>query len=273
MNQQLRERTVQRLKSGSLDIVVATDVAARGLDVARISHVLNFDLPTELEAYVHRIGRTGRAGREGKAIALVSHKDKRLLRAIERHTRKAMTEAQLPTQAQLAERRVAAFKQRIAATLAEEDLAFYAELVTDIQREHQLPPKAVAAALARLLDSDQALQPAGEDRLAQPLREHRPAGNDSGEPRRPRQRKQRDADIDMVRYRIAVGREHGVAPRQIVGAIANEAGIEGRHIGHIKLFDDYSTVDLPQGMPKEIYRHLKKVWVCGRQLAIQRVDA
>jgi ATP-dependent RNA helicase DeaD len=276
MNQQLRERTVERLKNGALDIVVATDVAARGLDVTRISHVLNYDLPTDLEAYVHRIGRTGRAGREGKAIALVSHKDKRLLRAIERHTRKTMTEAQLPSQAQLAERRVAAFKHRIAGVLANEDLAFYTELVTDIQREHQLPPKAVAAALACLLDADKALQPREDDRLAQVST--RPRGGDraaprsqSDEPRRARQQ-QRVDDVDMVRYRIAVGREHGVAPRQIVGAIANEAGIEGRHIGHIKLFDDHSTVDLPNGMPKEIFRHLKKVWVCGRQLAIQRID-
>jgi ATP-dependent RNA helicase DeaD len=276
MNQQLRERTVERLKNGGLDIVVATDVAARGLDVTRISHVLNFDLPTDLEAYVHRIGRTGRAGREGKAIALVSHKDKRLLRAIERHTRKAMTEAQLPSQAQLAERRVAGFKQRVAEMLASEDLAFYSELVTDIQREHQLPPKAVAAALACLLDADKALQPRADDRLSQAAARHqggeRAARSPVGDTRRARQRQPGGDDIDMVRYRIAVGREHGVAPRQIVGAIANEAGIEGRHIGHIKLFDDHSTVDLPEGMPKEIFRHLKKVWVCGRQLAIQRID-
>ncbi len=280
MNQQLRERTVDRLKKGSLDIVVATDVAARGLDVSRITHVLNFDLPTDLEAYVHRIGRTGRAGREGKAIALVSHKDKRLLRAIERHTRKPMTEAELPTQAQLAERRVAAFKKQVAERLVSADLAFYTELVTTIQREHELPPKAVAAALASLLDADKRLQAKEEESLMRaPRRDNdRPPRGERRAPRAegrgersPRERRPRPDDSNMVSYRIAVGREHGVAPRQIVGAIANEAGIEGRHIGRIELFDKHSTVDLPGGMPKEVFHHLKNVWVCGQKLAISRV--
>jgi ATP-dependent RNA helicase DeaD len=285
MNQQMRERTVDRLKKGSLDIVVATDVAARGLDVARITHVLNFDLPTDLESYVHRIGRTGRAGREGKAIALVSHKDKRLLRAIERHTRKPMTEAELPTQAVLAERRGVAFKKKVAEVLASDDLEFYTKLVTDIQREHELPPKAVSAALACLLDADKRLQPREEEAFTRPQRRDRDGdrkapgerrnsrfeGRDNRESRPPRERRPRDRDANMVSYRIAVGREHGVAPRQIVGAIANEAGIEGRNIGHIKLFDKHSTVDLPDGMPKEIFHHLKNVWVCGQKLAISKI--
>jgi ATP-dependent RNA helicase DeaD len=280
MNQQMRERTVDRLKKGSLDIVVATDVAARGLDVTRITHVLNFDLPTDLESYVHRIGRTGRAGRTGKAIALVSHKDKRLLRAIERHTRKPMTEAELPTQAQLAERRGEAFKKKVAEILVSEDLEFYTKLVTDIQREHELPPKAVSAALACLLDADKRLQPREEEAFVKPkFREagERSAGGERFKrkegpaERNTRARKQRDRDANMVSYRIAVGREHGVAPRQIVGAIANEAGIEGRNIGRIELFDKHSTVDLPGGMPKEIFHHLRNVWVCGQKLAISRV--
>jgi len=284
MNQQMRERTVDRLKKGSLDIVVATDVAARGLDVTRITHVLNFDLPTDLESYVHRIGRTGRAGREGKAIALVSHKDKRLLHSIERHTRKNMTEMQLPNQAQLAERRVAAFKKKVTEALAGDGLAFYEQLVTDIQRDNEVPPKAVAAALARLLDADQGLQPKAEESYARPQqrteRAARPERSDSRSPRfearqssAPRERRPRSSDVNMVSYRIAVGREHGVAPRQIVGAIANEAGIEGRNIGHIRLFDTHSTVDLPGGMPKEVVQHLKNVWVCGQKLAIQKMDA
>jgi len=274
MNQALRERTVERLKSGSLNIVVATDVAARGLDVSRISHVLNFDLPTDLEAYVHRIGRTGRAGREGKAIALVSPKDKRLLRAIERHTRMPMTEAELPTQAQLAERRETAFKARVAEMLGSDDLEFYARLVTNIQRDHQLPAKDVAAALALMLDADKRLQPQPEESIAAPRRERaerRPEKGDKREARPVRERRQRDKDIDMVQYRIAVGRDHGVQPKHIVGAIANEAGMESRYIGHIKLHDDHSLVDLPNGMPKEIFHHLKKVRVCGHPLAIQKL--
>jgi len=281
MNQQMRERTVDRLKKGGLDIVVATDVAARGLDVSRITHVLNFDLPTDLESYVHRIGRTGRAGRQGKAIALVSHKDKRLLRSIERHTRMSMTEAQLPTPAQLAENRVAAFKKKVTEALASDGLAFYEQLVTDIQREQELPPKAVAAALARMLDADQGLQPKAEESFTRPQRAERPERSNTRAPRfegresagAPRERRPRDRDAGMVSYRIAVGREHGVAPRQIVGAIANEAGIEGRNIGHIKLFDTHSTVDLPGGMPKEIFQHLRNVWVCGQKLAITKLDA
>lgn len=280
MNQQMRERTVDRLKKGGLDIVVATDVAARGLDVTRITHVLNFDLPTDLESYVHRIGRTGRAGRKGKAIALVSHKDKRLLRSIERHTRMSMTEAQLPTPAQLAESRVAAFKNKVAEALAVDGLAFYEALVTDIQRDHELHPKALAAVLARMLDADQGLQAKPEDSFSRPThqRAERPerSGSRSMRPERdnsaPRERRPRDRDANMISYRIAVGREHGVAPRQIVGAIANEAGIEGRNIGHIRLFDTHSTVDLPDGMSKEVFQHLRNVWVCGQKLAITKLD-
>ncbi len=280
MNQQLRERTVDRLKKGGLDIVVATDVAARGLDVSRISHVLNFDLPTDLESYVHRIGRTGRAGREGKAIALVSSKDKRLLRAIERHTRKTMTEATLPTQAQLAERREAAFKEKVAGVLAsDEDLGFYTRLLTSIQRDHQLPAKDVGAALLAMIDADRQLQPQPEPPVKAPRgeRNERPqARNGRGTERResaPRERRVRDKgkDVDMVRYRIAVGRDHGVQPKHIVGAIANEAGMESRYIGHIKLHDDHSMVDLPDGMPKEIFQHLKRVRVCGHPLSIQKM--
>jgi ATP-dependent RNA helicase DeaD len=277
MNQQLRERTVERLRNGSLDIVVATDVAARGLDVARISHVLNFDLPTDLEAYVHRIGRTGRAGRQGKAIALVSHKDKRLLRAIERHTRMPMTEAELPTQAQLAERREVAFKARVAEVLGNGELDFYTRLVTSIQREHQLPAKDVAAALALMLDPEKRLQPQAEEPVQAQRRERGERRNerfDKGgkrEARPARERRAGDNDLNLVRYRIAVGRDHGVQPKHIVGAIANEAGVESRYIGHIKLHDDHSLVDLPEGMPKEIFHHLKKVRVCGKPLAIQRM--
>jgi len=269
MNQQMRERTVDRLKKGSLDIVVATDVAARGLDVTRISHVLNFDLPTDLESYVHRIGRTGRAGREGKAIALVSHKDKRLLRAIERHTRKTMTEAELPTQAQLAERREAAFKAKVAEVLAGGELDFYSRLVTSIQREHQVPAKDVAAALAMMLDAEQRLQPQPEAPMQAPRRERNERFDKSERP--VRERRPRDSDLNLVRYRIAVGRDHGVQPKHIVGAIANEAGVESRYIGQIKLHDDHSLVDLPDGMPKEIFHHLKNVWVCGQKLAIEKL--
>jgi len=293
MNQALREKTVERLKKGTLDIIVATDVAARGLDVERISHVVNYDIPYDTEAYIHRIGRTGRAGRAGTAILFVAPREKRMLYAIEKATRQPITPMQLPTRESIADKRIERFKQMITDSLESEELGFFEEIVESYQQEHDVGLAEVAAALAFLVQRDKPLVPPKE---AKPERRERPQ-----EPPRDKRRPERDARSapaeraertaekpaptkrrpkpesepapQMERYRIEVGLEHGVQPKNIVGAIANEAGVDSQYIGPIQLFDTYSLVDLPEGMPKGIYKHLRKVWVCGRQLRISRFSA
>ena len=300
MEQKQREQMIERLKNGKLDILVATDVAARGLDVERISHVINFDIPYDTEAYIHRIGRTGRAGRKGDAILFVAPRERRLLGAIEKASRHKMELLELPSTEMVNNARVAGFKQRITDTLATGDLAFMQSLVEQYQREHDVPALEVAAALAKLTLGDQPLLLAPERKEAQrggrgaesPARGER--GREPGErgergSREDAQHKRRDrfqrSDTpsergprrpapppeDMERYRIEIGHADGVTPANIVGAIANEAGIDGKHIGGIAIEDAYSMVDLPVGMPREIYRHLKKVWICGKQLRISRL--
>jgi ATP-dependent RNA helicase DeaD len=424
MNQEMCERTVERLKGGQLDILVATDVAARGLDVERVSHVVNFDIPTDPSAYVHRIGRTGRAGRAGKAILLVEPRERGLLRAIERTIRRPIPEMDVPSAAQLSASRVDRFTEQLRATLAEEDLDFFYRLVAHIAKEQELDLMAIAAALSFQLQRERPLEvkeaprerrestwretrrdqaddrwrpqpretggyrdreadrtgpgrervvgerpyrgsgavrddrgqgfgrrPERPDRQAErrpdwrpeqrpeqrPDRRFgrepdggrpgdgggyapRPAGPrpsydrplsererspderrqggerddrpfmrrepsrfpDDGSPRtaptrdreergpRP-QRRDRDGP-EMVRHRIEVGHRDGVTPREIVGAIANESGLEGRFIGAIDIQEDYSTVDLPAGMPRELFGHLKRVYVRGRPLRISVME-
>ena len=269
MNQALREQTVERLKRGALDIIVATDVAARGLDVSRLSHVVNYDIPYDTEAYVHRIGRTGRAGRRGDAILFVAPRERRMLRAIEQATGQRIERMRLPSQADVVDRRVERFKQRLSETLATEDLGFFRELVEEYVKQTDESPAAVAAALAFLLQEGRPLAPEPQaPEAAPPVR--RAAANPATE-RDLRARAARSARthaLPMVRYRMEVGRRHGVKPANIVGAIANEAGIDSRHIGAIDIQDAYSTVDLPEGMPGDIFRHLQKVWVCGRPLRL-----
>ncbi len=284
MNQQMREKTVDRIKKGSLDLVVATDVAARGLDVERISHVFNYDIPNDTESYVHRIGRTGRAGRKGEAILFVAPREKRMLHAIERATRQVITPMQLPSREQITGRRVDRFKGLISDTLETQELGFFEALIDGFQSEHNVGMSEIAAALAYLVQKDQPLQleeresrtprkerhePAERQQRAERPRRGERAESSERKPKRPRDRNQ--DEIPMDPYRIEVGTEHGVEPKHIVGAIANEAGIESQYIGHIKLFDTYSTIDLPEGMPKDVYKHLKRVWVCGRQLNISHL--
>jgi ATP-dependent RNA helicase DeaD len=274
MNQALREKTVDRLKSGALDIVVATDVAARGLDVERISHVINYDIPYDTEAYVHRIGRTGRAGRKGDAILFVAPRERRMLRAIEKATGQPITPMQLPTREAIADRRVAHFKQLITDTLGSEELDFFETLIDGYQSEHNVGLSEISAALAFLLQRERPLIPETPPGTERPARPERPHIEPREQRKAPREKRPGPGALEegMVRYRIEAGREHGVQPKHIVGAIANEAGIESRYIGHIKLYDTYSTVDLPAGMPKEIFRHLQKVWVCGRRLQLSVLE-
>ncbi|MGE0114188.1 MAG: DEAD/DEAH box helicase [Steroidobacteraceae bacterium] len=362
--QQQRERTVQRLRDGQLDILVATDVAARGLNVERISHVVNFDIPLDIESYVHRIGRTGRAGRSGEAILFVSPRERRMLAAIERATRQPIEHMEMPSVEAVNNQRIVKFKTRITETLENGELELFREVVEQFEREQNIPAIEIAAALAKMAQGKTPLllrtgsrerhadrdaprdgrsresqsprfearfEPRFEGRFegraerdqersvpvrapafaasegerpraekrefkkkefqaeagAALVRERRPVERSEGvavpdERREARREAGReftqtrsparggDNDVTMETYRVAVGSEHQVKPGNIVGAIANEAGIDSKYIGRIEIFDTYSLVDLPEGMPKEVLQHLKKVWVAGQELRISK---
>ncbi|HEY5851609.1 MAG TPA: DEAD/DEAH box helicase [Lysobacter sp.] len=354
-----REKTIQNLKDGKIDVLVATDVAARGLDVERISHVLNYDIPYDTESYVHRIGRTGRAGRKGEAILFVAPRERGMLRAIERATRQPIEQMQLPTVETVNEQRVNRFLGRITTALESADVSQFRDLIERYEREQNVPAVEIAAALAKLVQGD---MPLLLDETAERLRPHTPAyerpergarehsprdrferGARDGqrEPRRdrdaaprpprefqprddrprhadrqftppaaserpsferpvnaaesmfddegpgqqrhephahePRQHetrepRERGPEVGMETFRIEVGHSHGVKPGNIVGAIANEAELESRFIGRIDIRDDFSLIDLPEGMPREVMDHLKRVRVAGQQLRIARAD-
>lgn len=278
--QKQRESTIEKLKAGKFDILVATDVAARGLDVERISHVINYDIPYDVEAYVHRIGRTGRAGREGDAILFAANRERRLLRAIEKATGQVIEKMELPSAEQVTDKRVGRFKQQITATLDTADLDAFRKLVQDYQAEHGVPVLEIAAALGAMVQGDKPLvAKAGKAKASTaPRKSASPENPDRGgerppkrEPRERPARRTEEPAAGMERFRIEVGHSHGVQPGNIVGAIANEAEIDAEYIGRIDIFDDHSTVDLPEGMPKEIFRHLKSVWVSGQKLQISRL--
>ena len=281
MNQALREKTVDRMKKGKLDILIATDVAARGLDIERMSHVVNYDVPYDTESYVHRIGRTGRAGRKGEAILFISPREKRMLFAIEKATRQTITKMQLPSSEDIADRRVMQFNQQLSETIESQDLAFFQTVINDYQQEHEADPLEVAAALAYLVQKSRPLKPVKHVE-ARPARRDRETRDNSGEqpakrserssPRRTIGSAIREAEAGMQTYRVEVGRSHGAEVKNLVGAIANEAGIDSKDIGRISLQDDYSTVDLPQGMPKDLFQQLRKVWVCNKQLQISLMN-
>jgi ATP-dependent RNA helicase DeaD len=265
MTQALREKTVSGLKDGTLDIVVATDVAARGLDVKRISHVVNYDIPYDTEAYVHRIGRTGRAGRIGQAILFVAPRERRMLAAIERATRQPITAMSLPSRKDISNRRTDLFKEQIAEAMESQDLEFFEELIDNYQHQYDVGLRRLAATLAYLAQKDKPLQ---IDESAADAEEAVPAEGSKYSERS----RAVPADANFARYRIEVGRIHGVEPKHIVGAIANEANIPSRDIGQIKILNDHCLVDLPQDMPSATFRQLQKVWVCGQQLQISPAD-
>jgi ATP-dependent RNA helicase DeaD len=264
--QKQREQMVERLKKGTLDILVATDVAARGLDVDRISHVINYDIPYDSEAYIHRIGRTGRAGRTGDAILFVAPRERRMLAAIERATRQKIEQMVLPTTETVNNKRIADFKQKISDTLALGELGFMQSVVEQYRQEHDVPAVEIAAALAKIAVGDKLmpLSPAkGEGRAKlEGLRDPKPGRAAGSEPQ-----------SGSERYRIEVGHLHGVKPGNIVGAIANESGLDGSHIGQIEIEADYSLVDLPAGMPRDVFMDLKKVRVCGQPMNISLLGA
>ena len=308
-----RERTVARLRNKQIDIVVATDVAARGLDVERISHVVNFDVPYDPESYIHRIGRTGRAGRSGEAILFISPRERNMLRVIERATRQPIEPMQLPSIADVNEQRVARFNARISEALSAEDMGMFRDLVGRYEQEHNVPAIDIAAALASMAQGKKPLLLDGpepnarsterpSERSSERASERGPRESRRGaefspkerapkEPRaereRPSERRERaaasdekprlskrksshDAEEGMETFRIEVGEAHGVKPGNIVGAIANEAGLDGRHIGRVVIREDHSFVDLPEGMPKDVFRNLQKARVGGQKLQISR---
>jgi ATP-dependent RNA helicase DeaD len=325
-----RERTVARLKAGQIDIVVATDVAARGLDVERIGHVVNYDVPYDTESYVHRIGRTGRAGRKGEAILFIAPRERNMLRAIERATRQVIEPMNLPTVDAVNSLRIAKFKQRVIETVSLAEAKALRPVLEQLEAETGLPLIDIAAAIATMAQGttplllgakgDRSGEASGalpsrsagppEERAERPRsferppvaeraraaeRSHvaerpteRPTERPSPEPARPIERAS-EAESSaaeesprkprpkargslMETFRIEVGSIHGVKPSNVVGAIANEAGIEGVHIGRVDIREDHSFVDLPEGMPKQIFKLLQKVLVAGRELRISKVS-
>ena len=268
-----RQRTVDQLKSKKIDILVATDVAARGLDVERISHVLNFDIPFDTEAYIHRIGRTGRAGRSGEAILFVHPREKKALYGIEKVTRQKITEMALPTVKAINIKRAEAFKRRITDTLLEADLDFYLKLIADYRKTYDVDDDLLTAALAHMVQ--------GKTPLFLEEKQENPRQNrmQSARDRSPRKHEKKNGykkrtssipDKGMERYRIEIGKLHGVKPGNIVGAIANEADISSKFIGRITINEDHSTVDLPYSMPTDTFQLLKRVRINDRKLDISR---
>ena len=299
--QPVRERTVARLKAGQIDILVATDVAARGLDVERIGHVVNYDVPYDTESYVHRIGRTGRAGRKGEAILFIAPRERNMLRAIERATRQTIEPMNLPTVDAVNALRIGKFKKAISETVASGEAGIYRPVLEQLEAESGLPLIDIAAALALLAQGSTPLLLAAK--TERPAEFHAPAERERDRDRPPREaprdharpservrpseserpvERERPASRDerplgrtvagqMETFRIEVGSVHGIKPGNIVGAIANESGIEGVHIGRVDIREDHSYVDLPEGMPKPVFKDLQKVRVAGRELRISRV--
>ncbi|EDL58244.1 DEAD/DEAH box helicase [Gimesia maris] len=300
--QKQRERTVGRLKAGHVNIVIATDVAARGLDVDRISHVINYDLPGDSEAYVHRIGRTGRAGRTGEAIMFVSPREQRSLSGIERAIKLKIERMELPSINQINKRRTERFKESVTKAMDSPDFEQFQKLLSEFKTESERSEIDIAAALACMFQGKRPLflketpQQRETSHRETPQRQRDSSGKPQFQserrfsrekefknkeftkdkekvftPRRERATSETPEE-GMERFRVQVGRSHGVKPGNIVGAIANEANLDSQYIGRIDIFDEYSTVDLPEGMPRDIFRALKNVWVSGQQLRISRLD-
>jgi ATP-dependent RNA helicase DeaD len=304
---------VQRLKAGQIDILVATDVAARGLDVERIGHVVNYDVPYDTESYVHRIGRTGRAGRKGEAILFVAPRERNMLRAIERATRQVIEPMNLPTVDAVNALRIEKFKTKVTEAISQADAKAFRPMVEQLEAETGLPLIDIAAALAALAQGTTPLLIGGkpersgdehggsqgrptayEERAERPrsfdrppprerpqspdrapaAERHQPSDRTPNDRTRPESRESRPKSASglMETYRIEVGAAHGIKPSNVVGAIANESGIEGVHIGRVDIRDDHSFVDLPEGMPKPVFKLLQKVLVAGRELRITKVS-
>ncbi|MFW8590679.1 DEAD/DEAH box helicase [Glaciecola sp. 2405UD65-10] len=284
--QAARERTVDKLKQGKIDILVATDVVARGLDVERVSHVINYDVPHDTESYVHRIGRTGRAGREGDAILFISHREKRMLFAIEKATKQQITPMEIPSISELNESRLGRFKTSVLEAINDDSIESYMPIIEAILKESEASPEVVMAALARVAQGDEPLLLSEKDR---PDVHAKPSFKDRGDrgDRGPRERNSRDRgpreggrdrkpqrsrgkpEAGMKRFKIEVGYVHGAKPGNIVGAIANEADISSKNIGAIDIHDNYTLVDLPDSLPSKAKETLQKTRVAGQRLNIR----
>ena len=267
--QNQRERIITQLKNGKIDILIATDVAARGLDVDRISHVVNYDIPQDPESYVHRIGRTGRAGREGKAILFVAPRERRMLKTIEKITRQPIDPMQLPSAKIINEQRVNNFKQRITDTLHNQELAIFEELILDYQKGHEIDTFKIASALALmaqgaeplLLNEKEINQTSFDEKNKNKISVSIHADTLKDHPK-----------ILMRRYKVAVGHKDKIKPGNVLGAIANEAEISSEFIGAIQIFQDFTTVDLPDEMPKETLQILKNIRVFDKKLNIEELN-
>ncbi|HIO91211.1 MAG TPA: DEAD/DEAH box helicase [Leucothrix mucor] len=320
IKQDLREKTINRLKKGSLDIIVATDVVARGLDVERITHVINYDMPHDTESYVHRIGRTGRAGRKGTAILFIPPRGDRMLQSIERSTGQKIEPLKLPSQKDITDNRIARFKETVIEASKNQKLEFFDTLVSELKVESELSNAQIAAALAYIAQRE---RPLVDQKGAIPDfafsssdngRNNRRDNDSRGDRGRDRKRKRNDRrdnadrsdrgrndrnnnrdrnssqqesprrnpknkssekkdDVPMTEYRIEVGKDHGAEARHIVGALINEAGLESQYIQNLKINSDHSIVKLPEGMPKDIYKHLHKTWVAGQQMKLRDLSS
>lgn len=306
ITQSLRERIIAQFKQGAIDILVATDVAARGLDVERVTHVINYDMPHDNETYVHRIGRTGRAGRSGVTVLFVTPKESRLISSVERHTRQRIEKVQVPNDHMIQVARQQRFMSNITARLDHEHVYSYKRIVEEYIKENEVSAVDVAAALALLLHKDMPWKKElNMPKAASSLKEGRGRTGERGEDRRLRFKEDRKSFSDDRKrargdkkeftnerkkfndsrqttnqesiaqdlFRIDVGKIHGVKPGNIVGAIANEAGLQSRYITGLKIHEDHSTVRLPKGMPKEVMKDLTKAWVCGRQLNLTLIGS
>ncbi|CAL4326431.1 DEAD/DEAH family ATP-dependent RNA helicase [Buchnera aphidicola] len=269
MNQALREQTLERLKNGRLDILIATDVAARGLDVDRISFVINYDIPMDSESYVHRIGRTGRAGRAGRALLFVENRERRLLRNIERTIKQSIPEVQLPKIELLSQRRLEKFAKKVQQQLESRDLEQYSALLDKLYSTDDLDIKTLAAALLKMAQGERPL-------IIKPDKVHRSSKDvffkderRREEIRHTRQRRERRDNKDVDLYRIEVGRNDGVEVRHIVGAIANEGNINSRNIGNIRLFSSYSTIELPKSMSKDLLQNFTNTRILSKPINMQ----
>ena len=267
--QNQRERTIQQLKKGKIDILIATDVAARGLDVERISHVVNYDIPQDPESYVHRIGRTGRAGREGKAILFVAPRERRMLQTIERITRQPITPMQLPSAKIINEQRVTNFKQRISDTLNNQELGIFEELILSFQKEHEVDAFKIASALALMAQGTEPLLLSEKELSQGSFKEGSKAKISISVHADPLKN---NPSIKMRRYRLAVGHKDNIKPGNVLGAIANEAEISSEFIGAIQIFQDFTTIDLPDEMTKETLAILKKTRVFDKKLNIEELS-
>lgn len=287
VSQSIRERITSQFRQGLIDVLVATDVAARGLDVERVSHVINYDVPFDCETYVHRIGRTGRAGRSGISILFITPSESRTLQRIEKHTRQQIEKMQIPNDEQILQASKKQLFEKISKRLEHKAQGDYQSLLQEFMEQSDASPLEVASALAIYLHKDEdwsktiklpSASAPKEDRNHN--RQDRQSRFDS--PRQSRFESSKKGKVRKVQFedkgpqevfRLDVGKMHGVKPANIIGAIANESGIQGKHISGLKIYQKYSTVQLPKDLPKDLFQDITKIWVCGRQLNISRVKS